>query len=222
MYNHMMLQICKNYSNASGGYASTLLTKRDLSWFNVFLQQYNGITFYDNQRIDEVIYLGGCLTGFGGTFNNMVDTLSIPFNYGGFNINHLEIIKIMVALTIWGHIWANKKVPIHCDNLPVVEVLNSGRARGNTLAACAKNIWLLSVLYNITLNVTHIAGSHNNIADLLSRWKNTRQDHEKLYQNIPNPDWIVPHNETYYDLMIIYNIFRFCSWDGPARHQGLD
>ena len=105
------------------------------------------------------------------------------------------MINIMVALKIWGHIWANKKVCIHCDNLPVVEVLNSGYARDDTLDACAINIWLLSALYNITLNVTHIAGSQNNVADLLSRWKNTRQDYEKLYQKIPNPQWIVPRRD---------------------------
>ena len=157
------------------------------------MKQYNGITFYDNQRIDEVIYLDACLTGLGGTFNNMVYTLPIPLNHGGFNINHLEMINIMVAIKIWGQIWANKKVRIHCDNLPVVEVLNSGRARDDTLATCARNIWLLSALYNITLNVIHIAGSDNNVADLLSRWKNTSQDYDKIYQQIPNPQWIVPH-----------------------------
>ena len=170
---------------------------KDLNWFNVFLNKYNGITFYDNQRMD-IIYLDACLTDLGGTFNDMVYTLPIPFNYGGFiyiNISHLEMINIMVALKIWGHIWANKKVKIHCDNLPVVEVLNSGRARDDTLTACARNIWLLSALHNITLKVTHIAGSQNNIADLLSRWKNTSQDYEKLYKKILNPQWIFPHRD---------------------------
>ena len=118
---------------------------KDLNWFNIFLKQYNGITFYDNRTIDEIIYLA-CLTGLGGTFNNMVYTLPIPLNYGRFNINLLEMINIMVALKIWGHIWKNKRVQIHCDNLPVVEVLNSGHARDDILAGCPRNIWLLSAL----------------------------------------------------------------------------
>ena len=137
----------------------------------------------------------------------MVYTLPIPLNHDGFNINHLEMINIMVAIKIWGEIWANKKVRIHCDNLPVVEVLNIGRARDNILATCARNIWLLSALYNITLNVTHIAGSDNNVADLLSRWKNTSQDYEKLYQKILIHNGLF-HIKICYCLMIIYNIFR--------------
>ena len=183
--NRMLAVLRENYENSKIKLSHAFF--KDLNWFNVFLHQYNGITFYDNQKIDEVIYLDACLTGLGGTFNNMVYTLPIPLNYGNFNINHLEMINIMVALKIWGHIWANKKVRIHCDNLPVVEVLNSGRARDDTLATCARNIWLLSALYNITLKVTHIAGSQNNMADLLSRWKNTTQDYEKLYKKNSQP-----------------------------------
>ena len=64
----------------------------------MFLQQYNWVKFYDNQRIDEVIYLDVCLTGSGGAFNNMVYVL-----------DHLEMINIMVAIKIWGTLWANKK-----------------------------------------------------------------------------------------------------------------
>ena len=59
---------------------------------------------------------------------------------------------------------------IFSDNLAVVEVLTTGRARNHTLAACARNIWLNMSLYNIHLTFTHIAGK-NVLADLLSRWE---------------------------------------------------
>ena len=91
------------------------------------------------------------------------------------------MINIVVALKIWCPNWANKKIRIRCDNLPVVEVLNSGQARDYILATCDRNIWLLSALYNIGINVIHIAGSQNSVADLLSRRKDTSQ---RLLQNI--------------------------------------
>ena len=34
---------------------------RDLNWFNTFLDQYNGITFYDNQIIQATVFLDACL-----------------------------------------------------------------------------------------------------------------------------------------------------------------
>ena len=66
--------------------------------------------------------VGGGVGGGGGAFNSMVYTLSIPLSYGGFNINHLEMINIMVTRKICGPLWANKKLQIHCDNKPVVEL----------------------------------------------------------------------------------------------------
>ena len=50
---------------------------------------------------------------------------------------------------------------IFCDNMAVVEVLTTMRARDHTLAACTRNIWLLSSLYNIHFTFSHIAGKEN-------------------------------------------------------------
>ena len=44
---------------------------RDLNWFNVFLSQYNGVTFYDNLICHAEIHLDASLTGLGAIFDNM-------------------------------------------------------------------------------------------------------------------------------------------------------
>ena len=85
----------------------------------------------------------------GGVYNNLVYTLPFSLGFNNYNINHLEMINIMVALKIWGNVGSNRKININCDNLPVVEVLKSGRANDNILAACARNIWLHTAMYNI-------------------------------------------------------------------------
>ena len=117
----------------------------------------------------EDIHLDASLTGLGGQFKNYVYTLPIPSNYMGYNIAHLEMLNVVVALKIWGHHWANKCVKLFCDNRAVVDVLSSGRAQDQILAMCARNVWLLTASCNIVLVVSHIQGSHNNVADLLSR-----------------------------------------------------
>ena len=62
------------------------------------------------------------------------------------------------------------RIEIKCDNLAVVQVLHDGKAKDPLLATIARNIWMLTSLFNIQFSVSHIAGQDNAIADLLSRW----------------------------------------------------
>ena len=66
---------------------------RDLNWFNTFLAQYNGITFYDNQIIHATVFLDACLQGLGGTIDKMVYALPLPLGFKNYTIVHLEICK---------------------------------------------------------------------------------------------------------------------------------
>ena len=77
--------------------------------------------------------------------------------------------------------------------MAVVEVIKSGKARDPILGACARNLWLMSAIYNIHICITHISGTDNTVADLLSRWQNTQYHLNKLAQFIPNFVWIPVH-----------------------------
>ena len=172
---------------------------KDLTWFQTFLVSYNGVTFYDIRPLQHQIHLDACLTGLGGVFNNMVYSIPVPKGYMGYNIAHLEIINVVVALKIWGQCWANKRIKIHCDNKAVVDILTYGRARDALIATCARNIWLLTALYNISLLVVHIEGQKNSIADLLSRWDYSQDNCKTLHNFLPNPIWM----NTHIDLMLL-------------------
>ena len=181
---------------------------KDLHWFRTFLKQYNGVTMYEVRPISADIYLNASLTGLGGAFGDFVYTLQIPKNFHNYNIVELEMLNIVVALKIWGQVWENKRIRIYCDNHAVVDALNSGKARDSTLVTCARNIWLLAALYNVTIVTSHVYGSRNTVADLLSRWHNTVNNIEKLHTFIPNPIWV----DTHLDLTLLnYSIyFLFC------------
>ena len=166
---------------------------RYLNWFVVFLEQYNGVTFYDNRPLNYTIYLDASLTGLGGTFKNMVYALSLPLNFRDYNIVHLKILNLVVAFRVWGHYWADRHIAIQCDNMAVVQVLTSGKTRNPILALCARNIWLLAAIYNIHLSVSHIIGRENHVADLLSRWDHTHDRERKLKSFLPNHVWMPVH-----------------------------
>ena len=133
------------------------------------------------------------MEGLGGSYDNYVYALPIPKGFRGYNITHLEILNLVAALKIWGQVWANKSIEIHCDNLAVVEILSLGKARDSIMATCARNIWLLAAIYNINLIVTHIRGKENCVADLLSRWFQTKDNCGKLRQFLDCPIWMNVH-----------------------------
>ena len=163
----------------------------DLNWFLTFLDTYNGITYYKITDQDAHVYLDASLTGLGGVYGSFVYALPIPRGFRDYSIVHLETLNILVACKIWASEW--EKIQIFCDNLAVVEVLMSGKTRDETLAICARNIWLLSALYNIHFTFSHIAGVQNTTADLLSRWGNSYHDWSKLQSLCPDHVWVDSH-----------------------------
>ena len=187
-----MLQLLRDGHALKHIYLSTEF-HRDLNWFNTFLSSYNGVTFYDNTHIHATIALDACLSGLEAVHKDMVYALPIPRGIANYTIVHLQMLNIMVALKVWGQHWCNKCVEIKCDNLAVVSVLQEGKARDPLLAAFARNIWLLTSIFNIQLKVSHIFGKDNQIADLLSRWWETKNNEQKLNSLLPNYKWVPTH-----------------------------
>ena len=148
--------------------ALTMEARRDINWFRKFMPTFNGVFFYQ-RPINCAIELYASLRGLGARWGSRIYTLTLPLGYLDMNIAHLEILNI-VALRVWHQFWANKKVAIACDNEAVVHVLNTGRTRDLTLAAIAHNIQFEAARDNIDLQVNHIPGKLNVVADLLSRW----------------------------------------------------
>ena len=126
-------------------------------------------------------------------FKNMVYTLQIPKGFNNYTIVHLEILNIVVALKLWGSLWQSHAIEVRCNNMAVVEVLNTGRARDQMLATSARNIWLLTSMYDIDLVVTHIPGVANVVADLLSRWQHNDQNISKLNKLVVDHQWLPVH-----------------------------
>ena len=70
----------------------------------------------------------------------MVYTIPLPLGFEHYSIVHLEMLNIVVALKVWGPMWGDARIQIHCDNLAVVQVLTSGGSRDPILSTCARNL----------------------------------------------------------------------------------
>ena len=146
---------------------------RELSWFQKFFPHFNGVCLYNYQAAHGIIQIDASLQGLGGRWGNAVYQLTIPLGMDNLGIVHLEMLNVYLALRIWAPHWAGKRVRFECDNQAVVSVIKSGRTRDMILAAYARNICMLTAVFDIEITVIHLPGVENTVADLLSRWDNT-------------------------------------------------
>ena len=134
---------------------------KDLAWFLTFLPQFNRISFITKKAIphNHALHVDASLTGLGGVWCNRVyATPIIPLLHFDLKIVHLEMLSLLVAIRKWKRFWSHSKVKVHCDNMAVVQVVGSGKTKDPYLAACLRNLWLLTILTHIWLLVLEICG----------------------------------------------------------------
>ena len=144
----------------------------DLNWFHIFLKQYNG------DMIFKCTWMPHC-RDWGGVFGPLVYALPLGTEFQHLHITQLEML-VFVTLKVWSPLWANKKVKIFCDNQAVIEVLNTGKTKDPFLPTCARNVMLITAIFNIEIIVIHVPLENNHVDDLLSRWVITVNPEDKL------------------------------------------
>ncbi len=80
-----------------------------------------------------------------------------------------ELLPILIAMVIWGRHWAGKRVECQCDNMAVVAVVNSGRAKDKTLMHLLWCMFFVAARFNVQIRASHLPGVQNVAADALSR-----------------------------------------------------
>ena len=91
-----------------------------------------------------------------------------------------------------------QKILLKSDNMVVVTITKSGYTKDPYLVSYVRNIWLLTATHDIQLNVIHIPGKTNTVADLLSRWDNRQHSYQKLNRLIEHPIWHEVNQQNFY------------------------
>lgn len=87
------------------------------------------------------------------------------------NLVLLELFPVVVALLLWGDLFSNKKVRLHCDNWGVVQVINSLSGSSPPVVRLFQYLVLCCLQQNVFLYAVHIPGVENTVADALSRFQ---------------------------------------------------
>lgn len=85
-----------------------------------------------------------------------------------------ELVPIVISCAIWGPLLSRKLVLFKCDNTGVVAAVKKGSAREPLVMHLLRTLWFFVAHFDLSINIEHIAGTHNGVADTLSR-DNTQQ-----------------------------------------------
>ena len=156
---------------------------KDLDMWSLFIEQWNGIGLFLSSLWDtsDTLSLFTDASGsiaYGGYFQTRWfqgkwlphQQLGTP----GMSILWQELFAIVVACHLWGHQWISRRIKFHCDNLGVVEVINSRRSKVPRVMDLVRDLTLCTLRHNFYFQAVHVPGKHNNIADSLSRFQMER------------------------------------------------
>ncbi len=82
-----------------------------------------------------------------------------------------ELLPIVFAAMIWGPRWKDDVVVMHCDNLAVVSVVNSGYSKDKDIMHMLRCLFFILAFWGFHLRSVHIPGLDNTAADAISRDK---------------------------------------------------
>ena len=80
-----------------------------------------------------------------------------------------ELVPIVISCAIWGPLLSRRSILFKCDNTGVVAAVKKGSAREPLVMHLLRTLWFFVAHFDISINIEHIAGVHNGVADTLSR-----------------------------------------------------
>lgn len=80
-----------------------------------------------------------------------------------------ELLPIVLACAIWGVRWKGSAVTVHCDNLGVVQLVNSGYSRVPQIMHLLRCLFFTRAYFELELWAVHIPGKENTLADAILR-----------------------------------------------------
>ncbi len=82
--------------------------------------------------------------------------LKFPDSWLEVHITVKELLPIVLAVAVWGHLWRGVTVSCRCDNMAVVAIVNSGRSRMDWAMHLMRCLSFFLARWDVTLVCQHI------------------------------------------------------------------
>ena len=145
--------------------------RADMLWWKLFAANWNGASLLINSNSTEVLLTSDAsgLWGCGAWQGNQWFQVEWNEHSRHLDISVKELIPILIAAVVWGKDWLGCRAVARCDNAAVVAVLNSRSCKDPTLMQLLRSLFFIEAKGQFKLSAIHIPGTHNDLADDLSR-----------------------------------------------------
>ena len=158
-------------------------TRADLFWWASFLETWNGVSMMGTEpsSITPATHIWTDASGqFGcGAIVPSSESwfqLEWPHSYAqewvrlrDESIALKELLPIVIACAVWGRLWKDSAVVVHCDNMGVVAIVNSGYSRVAPIMHLLRCLFFIRAHFRLNLWAVHVPGTENGLADAISR-----------------------------------------------------
>ena len=148
----------------------------DVKWWLTYLPQWNGVSMFPRSHweasADMHLFTDSSDLAAAGYYDSA--WFVVPFIYEfselkSMSINWRELFAIIVAAETFGSRWSGKRILMHCDNMCVVEVVNSGSSKSVDIMDLIRKLFFVCAKFHFEIRTCYINTKVNDIADALSR-----------------------------------------------------
>lgn len=148
--------------------------------WSLFLTQYNGVSIMlENEWLDNgTLQLftdsaGSAQYGCGVYFKGAWAFLQWPEAWINSDIlsdiTYLEMVPVALACYLWKDKLCSLKIRFNCDNMAVVEILNSKSSKSERVMSIVCEIVMGSLQFSFHIKAVHVPGVNNKLVDSISR-----------------------------------------------------
>ena len=145
--------------------------RADLTWWKVFLQDWNGTSFFPAMATSVEVFSDASGSFGCGAFVSTLGWFQLqwPADWHAVHITAKELVPVMLASALWGSLWTRQRISFRSDNMAVVELLNSCTSHDLLLMHMLRCLVFYSAYYRFQITAEHIPGILNTAADAISR-----------------------------------------------------
>ena len=169
-----LIDLSKSVTSLNHRVYLNLDARKDIEWWKEFLPSWNGkYKILDPQStfahdLNLFTDASGSL-GFGAYFNGKWVSSPWPQSLKSFSIQWKELFPIYRACFVWATSLAGKRVLFNCDNASIVDIWSSHASKCPHITNLLRKLFFIAAKYEFTVDITHIPGLDNSLADSVSR-----------------------------------------------------
>ena len=181
--------------NRSTKYFIPVEARRDIAWWGRYMEHFNGtaIMWLHTDPVQQKKFTtDASLEGYGGITGCHYFRGKFPKHFKNqYQIVHLEMWAVLVAVKLWGCMFAGTYFWVETDNQAIMSVLNTGASRDVFLQNALRELTMHAAIHQFVIKAKYINTKNNVITDSLSRWGKSKS--KRIFRKFAQDKSLIRH-----------------------------